>query len=366
MNPSNFFLSKRQNGYWYIWYRLGSRKCKISTKSRRKSEALLFLSEFKEKTKPKPRDISFSEFVKEHAEIEGPNLRQSTLLGIYEKSFRKFETICGNRSLETYTARDVDIFKAKRSKDCSPATVNIEFRSLKAAFNCAVRWDLIRENPFAKCHPMRVPERRPTYLTEEEFQRLYAATNEQSLKRLFLFAVLTGMRLGEILNLQWTSIDFERKLILISNSADFLTKTGKLREVPMNGRVLELLEEIRLEGKDCSYVFQLNMRRLNKSYVDHKFREYRKAAQLKDDISFHSLRHTFATWLVQKKVPIFEVQKLLGHSDIKVTQIYSHLAASDLHDAVQKITDVVAPREIILNNIGDPPLAREATVQLDK
>jgi site-specific recombinase XerD len=50
-----------------------------------------------------------------------------------------------------------------------------------------------------------------------------------------------------------------------------------------------------------------------------------------------ALRHTFATWLVQKGVSIFEVQKLLGHSDIKVTQIYSHLAASDLHGAVNRI-----------------------------
>ena len=289
--------------------------------------------------------MSLSEFIKEHAEIEGPNLRESTLHGIYKRSFENFKSISGDRMLESYTLRDVDIFKAKRSKACSPATVNIELRSLKAAFNCAVRWDLIRESPFAKCTKMRVPERRPTYLTEKEFQRLYSVTTEPLLKRLFLFAVLTGMRLGEILNLQWPSIDFDRKLILISNSADFLTKTGKLREVPMNDRVLETINDIRDEGKDCTYVFQFNQRKLNKSYVDHKFLEYRKAAQLNDDISFHSLRHTFATWLVQKKVPIFEVQKLLGHSDIKVTQIYSHLAASDLLDAVQKISDLAAPIE---------------------
>ena len=84
-------------------------------------------------------------------------------------------------------------------------------------------------------------------------------------------------------------------------------------------------------------MFHFNQRKGSRSYIDHKFSDYRRAAGLQEDVTFHSLRHTFATWLVQRGVSIFEVQKLLGHSDIKVTQIYSHLAASELHWAVNRI-----------------------------
>ena len=97
------------------------------------------------------------------------------------------------------------------------------------------------------------------------------------------------------------------------------------------------MEEIRGENAESRHVFEFNGHKVNKSHVAHRFRQYRKDAGLEDGVTFHSLRHTFATWLVQKGVSIFEVQKLLGHSDIKVTQIYSHLAASDLHGTVNRI-----------------------------
>ena len=306
-------------------------------KARKKRDALMFLTDFKEAMKPKPRHVLSSEFIKEYNEIEGPNLRESTLLGIYGRSFKSFINVCGDRDLSSYTTRDVDLFKARRVTNCSPTTVNIEFRSLKRAFNCGVRWDVIKENPFMKSSPLRVPEKRPTCLTEEEFSALLQKTGETMLKRLFEFAVLTGMRLGEIQNLRWSNVDFEKRLIDVSNCDGFLTKTGKIRVVPMSNRVVELLKEMRADGIELTYAFEFNRSKVSRSYIDHKFREYRKAAGLQDDVTFHSLRHTFATWLVQRGVSIFEVQKLLGHSDIKVTQVYSHLAASELHGAVNRI-----------------------------
>ena len=152
-------------------------------------------------------------------------------------------------------------------------------------------------------------------------------------------------------NLEWKDVDLEKKVIAVSNTETFLTKTGKMRVVPMSDRVHELLTEMKAE-ENCAYVFNYEHRKLNRSYVDHKFRDYRRAAGLAEDVTFHSLRHTFATWLVQKGVPIFEVQKLLGHSDIKVTQIYSHLAASDLHSVVNKLK--IEGDEIVRSALESP------------
>ena len=80
-------------------------------------------------------------------------------------------------------------------------------------------------------------------------------------------------------------------------------------------------------------------------FVSKRFKIHARRVGLREDLHFHSLRHTFATWLVQEGVSIYEVQKLLGHSSISVTQIYSHLAASELHGAVNKI-------QVVLNGGG--------------
>lgn len=89
------------------------------------------------------------------------------------------------------------------------------------------------------------------------------------------------------------------------------------------------------------HVFTLKGRRISEDWLTHRFKSYIRKAGLNPRLHFHSLRHTFATWLVQEGVSIYEVQKLLGHSSISVTQVYSHLPASELHGAVNKIQVVM-------------------------
>jgi site-specific recombinase XerD len=73
-------------------------------------------------------------------------------------------------------------------------------------------------------------------------------------------------------------------------------------------------------------------------WVSHKFKYYVYEARFSDDrLHFHSLRHTFASWLVQDGVSLYEVQKLLGHSSIAVTQVYSHLQPEQLHATVNRL-----------------------------
>jgi integrase len=216
--------------------------------------------------------------------------------------------------------------------------VNIEFRTLRAAFNLAVKWQLLTENPFTKSSQVKTPEQLPSHLSKEDFRRLLTSVKEPVLREVFLFAALTGLRLGEILNLKWNDIDLQRRQIAIVSNESFSTKTGKYRIVPMNGLIYELLSQKSATANFTTYVFHRNGYQLQSSYVSHKFKRYVRSLGLNDAIHFHSLRHTFATWLVQDGVSIYEVQKLLGHSSVKVTEVYSHLAASELHNAVNKIS----------------------------
>ena len=154
-------------------------------------------------------------------------------------------------------------------------------------------------------------------------------------KDIVVFAVLTGMRRGEIINLRWEDVDFERRLIQVCNSEEFKTKTGKTRTVPMNENVYQLLKR-RSHISSNGLIFLFEEKKIREDFVTKKMRHYSRKAGLNSKVHFHTLRHTFATWLVQGSVSIYEVQKLLGHSSISVTQVYSDLAPSELHAAVNK------------------------------
>ena len=135
-------------------------------------------------------------------------------------------------------------------------------------------------------------------------------------------------------------LNFELRLLHIQSSDNFRTKAGRRRAVPMSEPVLQILWS-KTRRSLSENVFTLNGSTISEDWLTHRFKSYIRKAGLNPRLHFHSLRHTFATWLVQEGVSIYEVQKLLGHSSISATQIYSHLAASELHGAVNKIQIVM-------------------------
>ncbi len=341
MSISHLSLFKRSNGKWYILYEDEGRTRWKSTGATLKQDALRVLSNFREHLKKRVPVTLFIEFISQFRAIQVHSLRRSTLERIYSPAFDAFLSVCGNKALAAYTVKDVETFKCAMLENRSATYVNILFRSLRAAFNLAVKWQLANENPFGKCSTVKVAEKAPMYFTKEQFRTFLSSVKEPVLRDVFAFAVLTGMRQGEILNLRWNSIDFALRLIAIESSGRFLTKTGKMRTIPLSNASLELLSRRKLTASASTYVFHRRGFQLAQSYVQHKFKKYVRLLKLDDGLRFHSLRHTFATWLVQQGVSIYEVQKLLGHSSISVTQIYSHLAASELHGAVNKIQVVL-------------------------
>lgn len=337
MSITKLSLFKRYNGIYYITYlQDGIPKWK-STKAKLKHEALKVLSDFQQYLKRDVPKVTFQDFVNQFLTIKTNNLRESTIKRICLPAFDAFDRICGNRWLTAYTLKDVEEFKSKRLEECSPTTINMQFRALRSAFNLAIRWQMLADNPFSKSSQLKAPEQPPIYLTKDEFKRLLRVVEEDVLKEVFLFAALTGMRSGEISNLRWSEIDFQHRQITIKNSEHFKTKTGKNRCVPMNELVVSMLSRKELAQRFCEYVFQLKGQQLQQGFLSKGFKKYVRLVGLNDKIHFHSLRHTFATWLVQDGVSIYEVQKLLGHSSVKVTEVYSHLVASELHSSVNKI-----------------------------
>ena len=145
------------------------------------------------------------------------------------------------------------------------------------------------------------------------------------------------MRRGEIINLRWCDIDFKRKTVNVQSNDSYHVKQGKMRTIPLNESAIHLL----LQLKNCqtsAYVFNIQQEKRSAWYTTYMFKQYVYKLGLNEKLHFHSLRHTFASWLVQDGVSLYEVQKLLGHSNISVTQVYAHLQPERLHSTVNRIS----------------------------
>jgi integrase len=175
------------------------------------------------------------------------------------------------------------------------------------------------------------------FLSPDEFQRLVSCIREGWLKDIVYFAVLTGMRRGEIFNLQWEQVDLARRLVNIQSRETWKSKQGKRRTIPLSELAANIIAS--REGKSPSpFVFSHKDGKIDEDWASHVFKRYVRRAGLPNQrLRFHSLRHTFSTWLVQSGVSLAEVQKLLGHSSIAVTEVYAHLQTKNLHSSVNLI-----------------------------
>lgn len=175
------------------------------------------------------------------------------------------------------------------------------------------------------------------YFTEEEIQTIIKAFDGSSYKDIVIFAIATGMRQGEILGLQWDDLDFENKEIHIihnlTNAAQFDEKRKRtyelkittpksknsIRTIPMNDTVYNMLinkkhtNTMVFPSKNNTYINNKNLLKVwQRKIKDSKLR-YR---------TFHDLRHTFATMMLSKGCDLITLKELMGHSSIKITEIY--------------------------------------------
>ncbi|MCX6137753.1 MAG: tyrosine-type recombinase/integrase [Ignavibacteriales bacterium] len=339
MNPQTPLSLFIKRGYYCLQFvdPTGRRRQK-SLGTKNKTEAIRALTDMQNVIREKQKTRLLSVFFAEFATNSKAMMSKGTLVG-YQSAFKKYFRLVGDCLLTEITPRHWDEYKSKRlaSGQCKPVTVNIELRTLKAALSTAVRWQYLERNPFSCQKQCTVEEQVPIFFTKEDFQKLISMIKESWLREIVIIAVLTGMRRGEILNLKWSNVDLKRNVIMIQSSPTFKTKTGKRRCIPLNETASYVLRQKSVLPQS-EYVFTLNGKQIRDGWVTHKFKFYVYECRFQDDrLHFHSLRHTFASWLVQDGVSLYEVQKLLGHTDMKVTQIYSHLQPEQLHDTVNRI-----------------------------
>lgn len=265
-------------------------------------------------------------------------------LQMYSQYLKELIQVIGNKPMRFVSVRDVERFKNERAKKISPVSVNVGFRTLRAAFNVAVRWRVIDQNPFLESRLLRVPEKEPAYLSKADFNLLVSVVEDEKLRNLIVLAVYTMMRRGEIINLEWSDIDLQRHTLHVRSKEGFTVKGRRKRVIPMVDESYSLLARIRPTGR---FVFSdENGEKLKEGFVTRRFKAYVRKAGLPESLHFHSLRHTGASWLVQKGVQLYAVQRMLGHSSPAMTQIYSHHSELSLMKAIEQVAFIPSPSQL--------------------
>ncbi len=228
------------------------------------------------------------------------------------------------------------------SQNLKSTSVNRKISSLKTFFNFLLKKKLINANPFADQIMPKKPISLPKSISEDDVVKLLDAPKQNSLiglrdKAMLELLYASGVRISELVNIKFSDLDLERNIIKVFG------KGSKERLVPFGEDAAQCISayiDERKKNKDIvsiKYIF-LNNRgsKISRHAFWHRLKEYCLEIGLKRDISPHTLRHAFATHLLNRGADLRSVQVLLGHSDLSTTQIYTHIAKQRLSELVKK------------------------------
>ena len=322
---------------------------------------------------------TFGDFIDEHY-ADWAAAHQKTAAATIKRlkvSFSKFL----NMPMATISPLDMERWRAQRMKDgVKTNTVNRDITAIKAALNRAVEWELIAVNPIAKVKKAREDkEVRVRYLDEAEEHRLrsqlkrreqdardardrtnqwrrdrkmeplpslHAVPFTDHLMPMVLLSINTGMRRGELFDLKWSHVNFDRRIVTVSAQT---AKSRKTRHIPLNGEAFETLKAWRSQcdlGNSRVFESEDGARFDNVNSSWKKLLEDAKIA----DFRWHDMRHHFASRLAMGAVDLNTIRELLGHSDYGMTLRYAHLAPEHRREAVEVLDKPRPHLKIVATN----------------
>ena len=228
------------------------------------------------------------------------------------------------------------------SQNLKSTSVNRKISSLKTFFNFLLKKKLINANPFADQIMPKKPISLPKSISEDDVIKLLNAPKPDSLiglrdKAMLELLYASGVRISELVNIKFSDLDLERNIIKVFG------KGSKERLVPFGEDAAQCISAYIDERKknkslaSIKYIFLNNRgKKISRHAFWHRLKEYCLEIGLKQDISPHTLRHAFATHLLNRGADLRSVQVLLGHSDLSTTQIYTHIAKQRLSELVKK------------------------------
>lgn len=207
-------------------------------------------------------------------------------------------------------------------ENVSENTAFLYFSKLKAALHKAVREKILTVNPAINVEGIKFRQSLRTYLSLDDLKRLAdTPCHNPEIKRAFLFSCFCGLRLSDVQALKWKQITDDWKVEIIQQ------KTQETLYVPLSAQAQELLGERRQPNQ---YAFSLPTR----NAIGVALVKWSRDAGIQKHLSFHISRHTYATLLLTQGADLYTVSKLLGHKDIRTTEIYAKIVDEKKRNAV--------------------------------
>jgi integrase len=265
----------------------------------------------------------------------------------YKRSWTTDETVLRVHVLPVLGSTFVDdlrvepiaeIVQSMRDRGYATGTTNRVVIVLRHIFNLARKWRVpgVTENPTAGIS-LAPDVTRERFLSFEEAQRLVASIQQDENRiaaQAIMLLLLTGARRNEITQAKWEYVDWEKRKLLVP-----LSKSGKPRTISLNSAALELLQRLRAESQSC-YIVPSPVTGEPPPSLFFPWKRIRERAGL-PDLRLHDLRHSFASFLVNRGISLYVVQELLGHTHTRYTQRYAHLTPDTLHEAAETVGEVV-------------------------
>lgn len=229
----------------------------------------------------------------------------------------------------------------KTIKNLESTTISHKISSVKSFFKYYQKREKIKANPLANIKSPKIAKKLPTYLTLEEVSKLldveikspYDARNKAILELLYS----SGIRISELCNMQTSNYDSYECIIRL------IGKGSKERIIPLGDYAISVLEDY-----INNYRPKINKKNINSIFINNRgdavsrqfiFKVIKKECLkkgIRKNVSPHTLRHTFATHLLQNGADLRIIQELLGHENISTTQIYTHVSNQELKNDYQK------------------------------
>ncbi len=229
-----------------------------------------------------------------------------------------------------------------RKKELAPASISRKISSLKSLFVYLKKQQYIKTNPFQDLVLPKIPKSLPKSMSMAEVNALLDAPDTSTFiglrdKTMLELMYATGLRVSELVNLKYSSFDFERSVIKV------LGKGSKERIIPFGDSALSWLKQYidfrrqnNLSMNSKYFFISQKLSQVTRQSFWQRVEHYQKIASIPYKISPHTLRHAFATHLLNNGADLRSVQMLLGHSDLSTTQIYTHIAKQRLSEMIKK------------------------------
>ena len=259
----------------------------------------------------------------------------------YKNDISSFSSWCDKEHLDRLKITDLNLnnyISNLFSTGLKSSSINRKISSIKHFYLFLLKKKVIKNSPVDEIITPKQEKYLPTSMSEDEVESLLGSPKssikiERRDKAMIEILYATGMRISELVNLKLTDIDFNRSVLKVFG------KGSKERLVPYGEKAAEALR-IYLEDRkklDSKDVFLSNRgTRITRGAFWQRIKIYIKRENLKSSISPHTLRHAFATHLLNRGADLRSVQILLGHSDLSTTQIYTHIAKKRLGEILKK------------------------------